>query len=146
MSFFSQVIVPRLCDLLLNKSLLPRHRRKLLAGAYGDVVEIGFGTGLNMPYYAERVRKLTAVDPNPGMHRLAQKRIKQRGIEVDQQVLGGERLPRVVAVAQVANVASQRVMHKAGMTFQRTYHDEGKEAVLYAIENPQGGLPTGQGV
>jgi len=93
MSFFSQVIVPRLCDLLLNKSLLTRHRRQLLAGAYGDVVEIGFGTGLNLPYYPERVHKLTAVDPNPGMHRLAQKRIKQRGIEVDQQVLGGERLP-----------------------------------------------------
>ena len=93
MRFFSQVIVPRLCDLLLNKSLLARHRRKLLAGAYGDVVEIGFGTGLNMPYYAERVHKLTAVDPNPGMHRLARKRVKQRGIEVDQHVLGGERLP-----------------------------------------------------
>ena len=73
MSFFSQVIVPRLCDFLLNKSLLARHRRKLLAGAYGDVVEIGFGTGLNLPYYPERVHKLTAVDPNPGMHRLAQK-------------------------------------------------------------------------
>ena len=50
MSFFSQVIVPRLCDFLLNTSLLARHRRELLAGAYGDVVEIGFGTGLNLPY------------------------------------------------------------------------------------------------
>jgi ubiquinone/menaquinone biosynthesis C-methylase UbiE len=93
MSFFSQVIVPRLCDLLLNKSLLSRHRRAILAGAYGDVVEIGFGTGLNLPYYPERVQKVTAVDPNPGMHRLAQKRIRQTGIEVEQQVLGGERLP-----------------------------------------------------
>jgi ubiquinone/menaquinone biosynthesis C-methylase UbiE len=93
MSFFSQVVVPRLCDLLLNKSLLARHRRKLLAGAYGDVVEIGFGTGLNLPYYAKEVHKLTAVDPNPGMHRLAQKRIRQARFEVDQQVLGGERLP-----------------------------------------------------
>jgi ubiquinone/menaquinone biosynthesis C-methylase UbiE len=93
MSFFSQVIVPRLCDFLLNKSLLARHRREPLAGAYGDVVEIGFGTGLNLPHYPTRVHKLTAVDPNPGMHRLAQKRIKQRGIEVDRQVLGGERLP-----------------------------------------------------
>src|SRR5262245_9172025 len=93
MRFFSQVIVPRLCDLLMNKSLLARHRRKLLAGAYGDVVEFGFGTGLNLPYYPERVHKLTAVDPNPGMHRLAQNRIKQRGIEVDRQVLGSERLP-----------------------------------------------------
>jgi ubiquinone/menaquinone biosynthesis C-methylase UbiE len=93
MSFFSQVIVPRLCDLLLSKSLLARHRRQLLAAAHGDVLEIGFGTGLNLPYYPKGAHKLTAVDPNPGMHRLAQKRIKQRGIEVDQQVLSSERLP-----------------------------------------------------
>jgi hypothetical protein len=45
MSFFSQVIVLRLGDFLLNKSLLARHRRKLLAGANGDVLGIGFGTG-----------------------------------------------------------------------------------------------------
>lgn len=93
MSFFSQVIVPRLCDFLLSKSLLARHRRQLLAGASGHVVEIGFGTGLNLPYYPKGVHKLTAVDLNPGMHRLAQKRIKQKGIEVDRRVLGGERLP-----------------------------------------------------
>jgi SAM-dependent methyltransferase len=93
MRFFSQVIVPRLCDSLLNKSLLARHRRGLLAHAWGDALEIGFGTGLNLPYYPERTHKLTAVDPNPGMHRLAQKRIKQTGIEVDHHVLGGERLP-----------------------------------------------------
>jgi ubiquinone/menaquinone biosynthesis C-methylase UbiE len=91
MRFFSQVIVPRLCDFLLNKSLLVRHRRELLASANGDVLEIGFGTGLNLPYYPPRVHKLTAVDPNPGMHRLAQKRIKQSGIELEQQVLSGER-------------------------------------------------------
>jgi ubiquinone/menaquinone biosynthesis C-methylase UbiE len=77
----------------LSKSLLARHRRKLLVAAHGDVLEIGFGTGLNLPYYPKGVQKLTAVDPNPGMHRLAKKRIKQRGIEVDQQVLSGERLP-----------------------------------------------------
>jgi ubiquinone/menaquinone biosynthesis C-methylase UbiE len=77
----------------MNKSRLARHRRELLASAHGDVVEIGFGTGLNLPYYPERVHKLTAVDPNPGMHRLAEKRIKQTRIDVDQHVLSGERLP-----------------------------------------------------
>jgi ubiquinone/menaquinone biosynthesis C-methylase UbiE len=91
--FFSQVIAPRLCDLLLNKSLLAPHRRKLLADASGDVLEIGFGTGLNLPYYPGSIHKLTAVDPNPGMHRLAHKRIKQTGIKVDQKVVSGERLP-----------------------------------------------------
>lgn len=77
----------------MSKSLLGRHRRELVAGAYGGVMEIGFGTGLNLPYYPKAVHKLTAVDPNPGMHRLAQKRIKQMGIEVEQQVLSSERLP-----------------------------------------------------
>ena len=49
MGFFSQVVVPRICDSLLNKSLLARHRRDLLSGAHGDVLEVGFGTGLNLP-------------------------------------------------------------------------------------------------
>jgi ubiquinone/menaquinone biosynthesis C-methylase UbiE len=91
--FISQVIVPRLCDFLMNKHLLARHRRELLATAHGDVVEIGFGTGLNLPYYPDRVCKLTTVDPNPGMHRLVQKRIRRMAIEVDQRLVSGERLP-----------------------------------------------------
>jgi ubiquinone/menaquinone biosynthesis C-methylase UbiE len=91
--FFAQVIFPRLCDLVLNKSFVARHRRELLGSAQGEVLEIGFGTGLNLPYYPREVHKLTAVDPNPGMHRLARKRIKGARIEVDQQVLNSERLP-----------------------------------------------------
>jgi SAM-dependent methyltransferase len=74
-------------------TLLAGHRRELLTCAHGDVLEIGFGTGLNLPYYPSGVHKLTAVDPNPGMHRLAQKRIKRAAFEVDQHVVGGERLP-----------------------------------------------------
>ena len=93
MGFYAQVIVPLLCDFGLDRPFVAKHRRELLATAQGNVLEIGFGTGLNLPYYPERVHKLTAVDPNPGMHRLAQKRIKQTRIEVEQQVLGGERLP-----------------------------------------------------
>jgi ubiquinone/menaquinone biosynthesis C-methylase UbiE len=91
--FFSHVIAPRLCDFFMNKPLLVRYRRELLARAHGDVLEIGFGTGLNLPYYPKRVHRLTAVDPNPGMHRLAQKRVRRSGIEVDQRVLSSERLP-----------------------------------------------------
>jgi ubiquinone/menaquinone biosynthesis C-methylase UbiE len=92
-SFYSQVIFPRLCNFLLNKPLVARHRRELLAHAYGDILEIGFGTGLNLPHYSAAVRKLTTVDPNVGMHRLAQRRVRETGIEVEQRVLRGERLP-----------------------------------------------------
>ncbi len=93
MGFYSQVIVPLLCDFGLDRSLVAKYRRELLAHASGNILEIGFGTGLNLPYYPPRVRKITTVDPNIGMHRRARSRIKQAGIEVDQRVLGGERLP-----------------------------------------------------
>ena len=93
MGFYSQMIFPRLCDLLLDRPFVARHRRELLAHAHGDVLEIGFGTGLNLPHYPRHVRKITTVDPNPGMYRLAHRRIKKTGIEVDQRLLSGERLP-----------------------------------------------------
>jgi SAM-dependent methyltransferase len=93
MGFYSHVIFPRLCDLLLGRPLIARHRRELLAQAAGEVLEVGFGTGLNLPHYPAQVGKITAVDPNSGMNRLAQRRIRQASIEVDQRVLGGDRLP-----------------------------------------------------
>ncbi len=93
MGFYTEVIFPRLCDLLLNRPSVAKHRRNLLATACGDVLEVGFGTGLNLPHYPAQVRKITTVDPNAGMHRLAQRRVRRSGIEVDQRVLSGERLP-----------------------------------------------------
>ena len=93
MGFYSEVIFPRLCDLFMDRSFVAKHRHRLLATAYGDVLEIGFGTGLNLPHYPVEVRKITTVDPNAGMHRLAQRHIRQSKIEVDQRVLSGERLP-----------------------------------------------------
>jgi ubiquinone/menaquinone biosynthesis C-methylase UbiE len=90
--FYSRVIFPRLCELALNQPFVAKHRRELLSQADGEILEIGFGTGLNLPYYPEHVRRITIVDPNPGMHRQAKKRIKQSGIEVDQRLLSGERL------------------------------------------------------
>jgi ubiquinone/menaquinone biosynthesis C-methylase UbiE len=93
MGFDAQVILPFLCDFGLDRPFVARYRRELLAHAGGHILEIGFGTGLNLPYYPPPVRRLTAVDPNFGMYRRARGRIKQAGIEVDRRVLGGQRLP-----------------------------------------------------
>jgi protein-L-isoaspartate O-methyltransferase len=97
MGFYAQVIVPLLCDFGLDRPFVARYRRELLAHASGNILEIGFGTGLNLPCYPPHVRKITTVDPNPGMHRRARKRIKQAGIEVDRGYLppaiSGGRLP-----------------------------------------------------
>ncbi|HEX6985108.1 MAG TPA: class I SAM-dependent methyltransferase [Planctomycetaceae bacterium] len=93
MAVYSRWIFPRLCDFLLDRPHVARHRRELLSDVTGDVLEIGFGTGLNLPHYPEHVRKITAVDPNPGMNRLARLRAEQAETEVDVLPLRGEELP-----------------------------------------------------
>jgi ubiquinone/menaquinone biosynthesis C-methylase UbiE len=93
MGFYSRVVFPRVCEWAMSDPRMADLRRELLAGVGGEVLEVGFGTGLNLPHYPEHVRRITTVDPNPGMNRLAIKRVSESGIEVDHRVLGGENLP-----------------------------------------------------
>lgn len=72
---------------------LGHYRQKILAEVQGEVLEIGFGTGLNLPYYPKHIQKITTVDVNPGVHALAEKRIQNSAIDVYNQVLNGEQLP-----------------------------------------------------
>lgn len=91
--FYSQVLIPRLCDFVLDRASVAAQRRALLAHAQGNVLEIGFGTGLNLAHYPDTVARITSVDPNPGMHRVALRRIRRSHLQVEQRVLSGERLP-----------------------------------------------------
>lgn len=93
MSFYEKRILPYLLDLSLSSATLAKHRRKILAGVTGEILEVGFGTGLNLSYYPEQVRKIATVDPNPELHAIAQKRIASSSITVDHHILSGEHLP-----------------------------------------------------
>lgn len=93
MGFYSQVLLPRLLDWGMSDALFTQYRRQVLAAVEGEVLEIGFGTGLNLAHYPASIRKITTVDPNPGMRTIARKRIQASAIEVDYQVLNSESLP-----------------------------------------------------
>jgi ubiquinone/menaquinone biosynthesis C-methylase UbiE len=93
MGIYSRLVFPRLCEWMMRDARMSRLRHEALADVAGEVLEIGFGTGLNLPHYPEHVRRITAVDPNPGMNKLALGRIAISGIAVDQRRLGGEALP-----------------------------------------------------
>lgn len=93
MSFYSNFILPRMLDWAMSTPENAQYRQQLLAEVEGEVLEIGFGTGLNLPYYPAKTDKIITVDPNPGMRRLAEKRITKSAIEVDNQLLNGENLP-----------------------------------------------------
>jgi Methylase involved in ubiquinone/menaquinone biosynthesis len=93
MNLYRRVIFPQLLDLALSGERIERYRRQLLAHVQGSVLEIGFGTGLNLSCYPEHIRKITGVDPNPGMGSLARRRIASSPIAVDWQVADAQKLP-----------------------------------------------------
>lgn len=93
MGFYGNVIFPRMIDTMMSTGLFSKQRALVLRDVQGDTLEIGFGTGLNLPFYPDHVKKLTVIDPNAGMKTLAERRIAASPIEVDRRVLGGEELP-----------------------------------------------------
>lgn len=93
MGFYSQKIFPYLMDWSMSSANLAKYRQKTLADVKGRVLEIGFGTGLNLSYYPEAIHKLVTVDVNPAINQLAQKRIQASSITVDHHILSGENLP-----------------------------------------------------
>lgn len=93
MSLYARHIFPHMLDWMMSKPAFSEAREKLLAEVEGDVLEIGFGTGLNLAYYPATVKTLTTVDVNPGVHRLAEKRLKSSRLAVKFELVSGEHLP-----------------------------------------------------
>lgn len=93
MGLWSKYIYPKLLDLTLSIPKVEVLRKRVLKDVSGDVLEIGFGTGLNLPHYPEGITKLAVIDNNPGMVQNALKRLKQKHISVEVHTLSAERLP-----------------------------------------------------
>lgn len=76
----------------MSSQSMTNYRQQLLKNVSGDVLEIGFGTGLNLPHYPDAVTSLTAIDPNQGMDGMAAKRIQSSSLKVETIALSGEQL------------------------------------------------------
>ena len=68
-------------------------RAQTVAGLSGRVVEIGFGSGFNVPLYPDRVEHVLAVEPSATAFRMAGKRIRATSVAVEQVGLDGQSLP-----------------------------------------------------
>lgn len=90
MSLYREHVLPRLVDRACGTAELRRWREEVTAGLFGTVVEVGFGSGLNMPAHPPEVTLVCAVEPAETARRLAARRIDEAGIPVEHIALHGE--------------------------------------------------------
>jgi ubiquinone/menaquinone biosynthesis C-methylase UbiE len=104
MGYYSDSILPRLLNLVMNTKEMRRERARCLDGVTGAVLEVGFGSGLNLPHYPRGVTKVIGVDPSHTSARLARTRIAAAPFPVELIGLTAETIP--VADASVDAIVS----------------------------------------
>jgi hypothetical protein len=90
---YSEQVLPRVVDLACNSKEARAQRRRVCDRLAGDVVEIGFGSGLNLPYYPPAVASVAAVEPADLGWKLAGKRLRETRIPIRRADLDAETLP-----------------------------------------------------
>ncbi|GAA1570610.1 class I SAM-dependent methyltransferase [Kribbella sancticallisti] len=93
MGFYADRVVPRIVNVACGVKSAEPLRRRVCAGLTGEVVEIGFGSGHNVPYYPPAVTRVTAVEPSDLGWRLAGDRVAASSIPVERSGLDGQSLP-----------------------------------------------------
>jgi ubiquinone/menaquinone biosynthesis C-methylase UbiE len=92
MGFYGEQLVPRVTNVMLGNKEFAKVRREATQGLHGDVIEIGFGSGLNLPHLPPEVTGVWTVEPSRVALRLAQKHIDASPVGVHLGDLDGARL------------------------------------------------------
>ena len=94
MSFYDRYILPRIVNCVCGSPVIERQRRLVVPRAFGLVLEIGFGPGLNLPHYDRSlVKQVWALEPSAPMRALAATGIAASGLDVRLLEMPGEDLP-----------------------------------------------------
>lgn len=94
MNLYERFVLPYLIDGACGMAAIQRLRDLLLAEARGRVLEIGIGTGRNLPFYRKaQIESLCGLDPSPQMHGLARRRARAHALEVEMLCLSAEAIP-----------------------------------------------------
>ena len=114
MPWYADYVYPRLIRLLGNPRPIRAIRQRLVPQATGAVLEIGVGTGANLPHYnPARVHKLYALEPNPRMVRTAERQPRPAKLAVEFLTLPGEEVP---LEDNAVDIVRADVSWKAGVT------------------------------
>jgi ubiquinone/menaquinone biosynthesis C-methylase UbiE len=93
MGLYDHYILPRLLDLAMRHSEVARYRASLIPRARGSVVEIGIGSGLNLPFYGAGVEHLCGIDPSSELLAITRKKTAAAGFPIELLAQSAETLP-----------------------------------------------------
>lgn len=132
MGFYERHVLPYLLNACMSTKAVKEERRRCLADISGAVLEVGFGSGLNLPYYSRAVTKVVGVDPSNTSARLARKRIAATPFPVETIGLSAEKLPvadgsfeaivSTFTLCTIPNVAAALVEMRRALTPTGRFH------------------------
>jgi len=92
MGLYNRFVLPWAIHLAMQSSDATRLRRRVVPEARGRVLEVGIGSGLNLPFYGDGVDNVTGIDPSPRLLRLAESRAKEAIFMVHLREAGAEKM------------------------------------------------------
>lgn len=93
MGFYNEQVLPRLVDLTCGSKAMERWRQRAVEDLSGTIVEIGSGSGTNLPVLPDAVEVVYAVEPSEVARRRATRRELRPGLSVQHVGLDGESIP-----------------------------------------------------
>ena len=94
MSLYGKYILPKLLNSCCSNPPMVYQRKKVVPLAEGDVLEVGIGSGLNLPFYDKsKINKLWGLDPSEELNKMAAEVAKEEKMEVDFIISGAEEIP-----------------------------------------------------
>ena len=94
MSFYENHCLPHILNIACGLKVIQKQRQKVVPLAHGRVLEIGMGSGLNIPFYdAEKIELVWGLEPSEGMRKKAQAKVKRASFEVRWLDLPSEEIP-----------------------------------------------------
>lgn len=83
MNFYETHILPHILNFAMKQPDMKKRRERLIPQAEGRVLEIGVGSGHNLPFYSDRASELIAIEPSPKLREMTQRAAKDAGRTID---------------------------------------------------------------
>ena len=151
MGFYAKYVLPRFLDCSMRNPDAARLRAESLPNARGDVLEVGIGSGLNLPFYSSQVQRVYGIDPSIELQQMAKKRALAEHIDVKffrqsaetRVPLAGESVDTVVVTWSLCSIPN---VHAALAEMRRVLKPGGQLIFLEHGLSPDPSVAAWQGL